>query len=166
MKIELPFFKINVTKDKDCCVCHAQPGKPAVLPKGVRSVCFDCVDKVNEMINQLIDPTDAGRFHKEVAAYREDPQLSGIRKLVCDLQEEAPNRQLFCPICRMETTIESLDALESDPNPKTIQYARPYGAGCLRCYAMLRTNHPSPEAALDWWRDHPEDIFEWWRDHR
>jgi hypothetical protein len=70
--------------DNDCFVCHAQPGKPAVLPKGVRLVCDCCLDKVLQSL----------------------------------MNQEEPERELFCPVCGMETTIASADGVVYYPNPK------------------------------------------------
>jgi hypothetical protein len=111
--------------DNDCFICHAQPGKTVILP--------------------IVLP-------------------KGVR-LVCDccldkvpqsvMNEKEPERELFCPVCGMETTIVSYDAVVYYPNLKDVDYViGPYAAVCSRCAAFLRTIHPNPEAALDYWRDH------------
>jgi hypothetical protein len=110
--------------DNGCClICHAQSGKPSVLPKGVRLVCDCCLDKVPQSL----------------------------------MQEKEPEHELFCPACGMETVIVGADAIMYEPNPKHVDYViGPYTAVCHRCFAFLRTIHPDPEAALNYWRDHPE----------
>jgi hypothetical protein len=71
------------------------------------------------------------------------------------MNEKEPERELFCPVCGMETTIVSYDAVVYYPNLKDVDYViGPYAAVCSRCAAFLRTIHPNPEAALDYWRDH------------
>ena len=70
---------------------------------------------------------------------------------------EAPERELFCPVCGMKTTIVTFDATECDFNSKALDYViGPYTAMCSRCDSFLLTNHPTPEAALDYWRDHAQ----------
>jgi hypothetical protein len=158
-KRRIQFFAISAgMMDTDCYICHARPGKPIVLPKGVRLVCDDCSDKAHEAIQQQI--IDVDLFHKKLAADRENARyLTGVRKLICDVNEKEPERELFCPVCGMETTIVSSDAVKLYPNPKAIDYIiGPYSAVCSHCVTFLRTIHPSPEAALDYWRDQPEAL--------
>jgi hypothetical protein len=125
-KRRIQFFAISAgMMDTDCFICHAWPGKPAVLPKGVRLICDHCLDKIPQSL----------------------------------MKEEEPERELFCPVCGMETTIVSSDAVKLYPNPKAIDYLiGPYSAVCSHCVTFLRTIHPSPEAALDYWRDQPEAL--------
>jgi len=71
------------------------------------------------------------------------------------LDPELPEREMYCPVCDMVTTIFSYDAVGCFPNPKEIDdIIGPYCAACDRCSSYLLTIHPSPEAALDYWRDH------------
>jgi hypothetical protein len=74
---------------------------------------------------------------------------------------EAPERELFCPVCGMETTIVSFDANECGLNSsdEVLDYILglgPYSALCRCCYSFLRTTHHTPEAALDYWRDYAQ----------
>ena len=93
-------------------------------------------------------------------------------RLVCDhcldkipkdvLNEEGPERELFCPACGMEATVGTFDAVAFYPDPKAVDdLIGPYCAMCLRCAGLtfLRTIHPDPGTALDYWRDHPEAIL-------
>jgi hypothetical protein len=106
--------------DNDCFICHAQPGKPLVLPKGVRLVCDCCLDKVPQSL----------------------------------MNEKEPERELFCPVCRTKTTVVGYDAVMFYRTSKDLDYIiGPYAAVCSCCITFLRTIHPDPEAALDYWRD-------------
>jgi hypothetical protein len=83
----------------------------------------------------------------------------GVR-LVCDrcldkipksvLNEEGPERELFCPGCGMETTIGTFDVVECYPNPKTIDdLIGPYGAVphfCERCIPTRKRLSPTGRA--------------------
>jgi rRNA maturation protein Nop10 len=70
---------------------------------------------------------------------------------------QQPERELFCPVCGVKTTIITFDAIECDPSPKALYYIiGPYSAMCDRCGSVLRTIHPTPEAALDYWRDYAQ----------
>ena len=75
------------------------------------------------------------------------------------MNEQEPERELFCPVCGMETTVVGIDAVVHYENPKDLDYViGPYAAVCSRCFAFLRTIHPDPEAVLDYWRDYPEAV--------
>jgi hypothetical protein len=70
-----------------------------------------------------------------------------------------PEAKLFCPVCGMETTVVGTDAVMHFPTSKAVDYViGPYGAVCSRCFTFSRTIHPSPQAALNFWRDYPEAI--------
>jgi hypothetical protein len=66
-----------------------------------------------------------------------------------------PEWELYCPVCRRETTIFSFDAIDpffSDDSKYNLEL--PYSAMCRVCDAVLITCHPTPEAALAHWRNY------------
>jgi hypothetical protein len=109
----------------ECCVCHARPGRPSVLPNEVKIICNSCWSQLPQSLMNVPEPEAA----------------------------------LFCPICGTETTVVATDVVMYADYPKALDYMiGPYAAVCSRCITMLDTIHPSPQAALEYWRDYPEAI--------
>lgn len=70
-----------------------------------------------------------------------------------------PEAKLWCPVCGMKTIVVGTDAVVYFPTSKPVDYLiGPYGAVCSRCITFTRAIHPSPEAALAYWRDYPEAV--------
>jgi hypothetical protein len=120
-------------------------------------------------------PISAGTVANECFVCRTRPGLpvvlpKGVR-VVCEscvnkmpknaTKAEGAEPELYCPVCGMKTIIVSFDAIECSPRRTALDYVAPYSAACSLCDSVLRTIHPTPEATLDYWRDHLESISRW-----
>lgn len=128
---------------------HRQVGEPH--PCGMiefRWRAYVCAPEHYEAVKQS--------FAAEISEYQDNVKVA---------YDSEQLRELFCPACGLETTIvahnnvgNGLEPEEAKASPELIKY----GAMCMRCMGERQTYlemiHPSPEAALDYWRDHPEAI--------
>jgi len=128
----MAFTPLSAGTDTECFLCRIRPS--SVFPKSA-----------------LVLP-DAVKITCD-SCLRQVPQS------VMNVAE--PEAKLFCPVCNVETTVVGTDAVVHLPASKskyTDYVIGPYSAVCSRCITFLRTIHPSPRAALDYWRDYPEQI--------
>jgi hypothetical protein len=71
--------------------------------------CFICHDRLNKL-GVVLPKRDATGFSTAVKCRK------------ASLNEQEPERELFCPVCGMETTVVGIDAVVHYENPKDLDY--------------------------------------------